>query len=76
MARGRDELEPDNGAAEPIAFFGRYLEVTPPTRLSWTSEECDEGAVVTTMGWVAVGAMMVSLVMLGLASRGTKGVRS
>lgn len=35
-----------------------------------------QGTVVTTMGWVAVGAMMVSLVMFGLASRGTKGVRS
>ena len=43
VARRRDEPDPDNGAAEPIAFFGRYLEVTPPTRLSWTNEECGTG---------------------------------
>lgn len=39
----------DVGAAEPMAFFGRYLEVTPPTRLAWTNEEGDEGQVVTTV---------------------------
>jgi uncharacterized protein YndB with AHSA1/START domain len=37
-----------NGDAEPIAFFGRYLEVTPPARLVWTNEEGDGGTVVTT----------------------------
>lgn len=39
----------DNGAAEPMAFFGRYLEVTPPSRLVWTNEEGDGGRVVTTV---------------------------
>src|SRR5262245_40424539 len=39
----------DIGEAEPMAFFGRYLEVTPPTRLVWTNEEGDEGTVVTTV---------------------------
>ena len=39
----------DNGTGEPMAFFGRYLEVTPPTRLVWTNEEGDEGTVVTTV---------------------------
>lgn len=39
----------DNGAAEPMAFFGRYLEVTPPSRLVWTNEEGDDGRVVTTV---------------------------
>jgi uncharacterized protein YndB with AHSA1/START domain len=39
----------DTGSAEPMAFFGRYLEVTPPTRLVWTNEEGDEGTVVTTV---------------------------
>jgi uncharacterized protein YndB with AHSA1/START domain len=38
----------DSGSAEPMAFFGRYLEVTPPSRLVWTNEEGDEGHVVTT----------------------------
>jgi uncharacterized protein YndB with AHSA1/START domain len=39
----------DNGNAEPMAFFGRYLEVTPPARLAWTNEEDDGGTVVTTV---------------------------
>jgi uncharacterized protein YndB with AHSA1/START domain len=33
---------------ENMAFFGRYLEVTPPSRLVWTNEEAD-GHVVTTV---------------------------
>jgi uncharacterized protein YndB with AHSA1/START domain len=34
-------------AATPMAFFGRYLEVTPPARLAWTNDESDDGAVTT-----------------------------
>jgi uncharacterized protein YndB with AHSA1/START domain len=34
-------------AATPMAFFGRYLEVTPPSRLVWTNDESDDGAVTT-----------------------------
>lgn len=32
---------------QPMAFFGRYLEVTPPSRLVWTNEEGEDGAVTT-----------------------------
>lgn len=39
----------DTGTAEPMAFFGRYLEVIPPARLVWTNEEGDGGTVVTTV---------------------------
>jgi uncharacterized protein YndB with AHSA1/START domain len=34
-------------AAEPMVFFGRYLEVVPPTRLVWTNEESEGGSVTT-----------------------------
>ncbi len=34
---------------QPMSFFGRYLEVTPPTRLVWTNEEGDEAGSVTTV---------------------------
>jgi uncharacterized protein YndB with AHSA1/START domain len=34
---------------EPMAFFGRYLEVTPSSRLVWTNEEGAEGGSVTTV---------------------------
>ena len=32
-----------------MAFFGRYLEVTPPSRLVWTNEEGEGEPVVTTV---------------------------
>jgi len=32
---------------QPMAFLGRYLEVTPPSRLVWTNEEDEDGAVTT-----------------------------
>jgi uncharacterized protein YndB with AHSA1/START domain len=45
----------DVGADEPMAFFGTYLEVTPPARLAWTNEEGDEGTVVTTVTFEDAG---------------------
>jgi uncharacterized protein YndB with AHSA1/START domain len=32
---------------QPMAFFGKYIEVTPHTRIVWTNEESDEGSVTT-----------------------------
>jgi uncharacterized protein YndB with AHSA1/START domain len=32
-----------------MAFFGTYLEVTPPRRLVWTNDEGDNGTTVTTV---------------------------
>ena len=32
-----------------LAFFGRYLEVTPHSRLVWTNEEGGDGGPVTTV---------------------------
>ena len=32
-----------------MEFFGRYLEVTPPTRLAWTNDEAEEPGPVTTV---------------------------
>ena len=34
---------------QPMAFFGRYIEVTPHTRLVWTNEEGGEDGSVTTV---------------------------
>ena len=36
-------------ASNPAEFFGRYLEVTPYSRLVWTNEEGGEGGPVTTV---------------------------
>lgn len=34
---------------QPMAFFGRYVEVNPPSRLVWTNDEGDENGAVTTV---------------------------
>jgi uncharacterized protein YndB with AHSA1/START domain len=36
-------------APEPMAFFGTYLEVTPPSRLVWTNDEAGDAGQVTTV---------------------------
>jgi uncharacterized protein YndB with AHSA1/START domain len=36
-------------ASQPMAFFGKYLEVTPHSRLVWTNDEGGEGGPVTTV---------------------------
>jgi uncharacterized protein YndB with AHSA1/START domain len=33
--------------SDSATFFGRYLEVTPPSRLVWTNEESDDAPVTT-----------------------------
>jgi uncharacterized protein YndB with AHSA1/START domain len=35
--------------SNPMAFFGKYLEVTPYTRLVWTNEESGDDGSVTTV---------------------------
>src|ERR1041384_1960149 len=45
---GRYRLEFGHPASEkPVVFFGRYLEVTPGSRMVWTNEESEEGSVTT-----------------------------
>jgi uncharacterized protein YndB with AHSA1/START domain len=36
-----------DGGSDSATFFGRYLEVTPPSRLVWTNEESDDAPVTT-----------------------------
>jgi uncharacterized protein YndB with AHSA1/START domain len=36
-------------APEPMAFHGRYLEVTTPSRLVWTNEEAGGNGQITTV---------------------------
>ncbi len=38
-----------HGESETMAFFGRYIEVTPHSRIVWTNEEGGEGGAVTTV---------------------------
>ena len=36
-------------ASNQMEFFGRYVEVTPPTRIVWTNDEDEAGGPVTTV---------------------------
>ena len=36
---------------QPMAFFGRYIEVIPHARLVWTNDEGGEGGAVTTVSF-------------------------
>jgi uncharacterized protein YndB with AHSA1/START domain len=47
---GKYRLVFDHPASQqPMAFFGRYIEVTPHTRLVWTNEESGDGGAVSTV---------------------------
>jgi uncharacterized protein YndB with AHSA1/START domain len=37
----------DAASEKPTAFFGKYIEVIPYSRLVWTNDESDDGAVTT-----------------------------
>ena len=44
---GSYRLEFGREGSKPMVFFGRYIEVTPYSRLVWTNEESENGAVTT-----------------------------
>ena len=44
---GKYRLEFGHDAATSMAFFGKYIEVTPPSRLVWTNDESENAAVTT-----------------------------
>src|SRR5579863_4868250 len=41
---------------QPMEYFGRYIEVTPHSRLVWTNDEGGEGGAVTTVTFEERGA--------------------
>jgi uncharacterized protein YndB with AHSA1/START domain len=45
-----------------MAFFGRYLEVTPHSRLVWTNEEDEGGGQVTTVTFEEKGGKTLLVV--------------
>jgi uncharacterized protein YndB with AHSA1/START domain len=46
---GRYRLVFGHEASNPAEFFGRYVEVTPHSRLVWTNDEGGDGGPVTTV---------------------------
>jgi len=45
-----------------MAFFGKYLEVTPHSRLVWTNEEGEDGGAVTTVTFEEKGGKTLLVV--------------
>ena len=45
-----------------MAFFGTYLEVTPPSRLVWTNDEGGAGGPVTTVTFEEKGGKTLLVV--------------
>jgi uncharacterized protein YndB with AHSA1/START domain len=48
-AGGKYRLVFGHDASKPDEFFGRYLEVTPYSRLVWTNEEGGDAGPITTV---------------------------
>jgi uncharacterized protein YndB with AHSA1/START domain len=46
---GRYRFVFGHGASKTMAFFGKYVEVTPHSRLVWTNEEGEGGEAITTV---------------------------
>ena len=42
-------------APEPMSFFGKYLDVVPPSRIVWTNEEAGDAGQITTVTFEAQG---------------------
>ena len=46
---GKYRLVFGHDPAKTMAFFGTYIEVTPPSRLVWTNDEAGDSGPVTTV---------------------------
>lgn len=49
-------------APEPMTFFGKYLDVVPPSRIVWTNEEAGEAGQVTTVTFDEQGGQTLVVV--------------
>src|SRR6185437_7518475 len=46
---GRARLVFGKGGAKTMEFFGKYIEVTPHSRIVWTNDESGEDGAITTV---------------------------
>jgi uncharacterized protein YndB with AHSA1/START domain len=50
------------GGSEPMEFFGKYVEVTPHSRLVWTNDEAGETGQVTTVTFDETGGQTLLVI--------------
>jgi uncharacterized protein YndB with AHSA1/START domain len=58
---GGYRLEFGHEASQAFAFFGKYLEVVPPSRLVWSNDESPDGPITTVTFEEKDGATFVVL---------------
>ena len=51
-----------NDVSKQMEFFGRYIEVTPHSRIVWTNDEGDEGGPVTTVTFEEKGGQTLLVI--------------
>lgn len=51
-----------NGTTEQMEFFGKYIEVTPHSRIVWTNEEAGEDGAVSTVTFEEKGGQTLVVV--------------
>jgi uncharacterized protein YndB with AHSA1/START domain len=47
--------------AQPMIFFGKYLEVLPSARLAWTNDESEDGPITRAAVEEQAGQTLVAL---------------
>jgi uncharacterized protein YndB with AHSA1/START domain len=58
---GGYRLEFGRESSKTMAFFGKYLEVTPPSKLVWTNDESADGPVTTVTFEAQGGKTLLTL---------------
>jgi uncharacterized protein YndB with AHSA1/START domain len=58
---GKYRLEFGQDPSSSWAFFGKYIEVIPNSRIVWTNEESDDGAVTTVTFEEKAGQTLLTL---------------
>ena len=59
---GKYRLVFGDDSAMQMEFFGRYIEVTPPSRIVWTNDEGGEGGAVTTVTFEEKGGQTLLVI--------------
>ena len=59
---GKYRLVFGNDASTQMEFFGRYIEVTPHSRIVWTNDEGGEGGAVTTVTFEEKGGQTLLVI--------------
>ena len=59
---GKYRLVFGDAESTQMEFFGRYIEVTPPSRIVWTNDEAGEGGAVTTVTFEEQGGQTLLVI--------------